>query len=503
MITAVKLFLFILAVFFSRGSLGQSFYYHGRLTDNTGAAIVSTNVEFKVDITDPMHTTCVIAEETYAAQDLSTSNGYFTINVGTGTTSAGSATIVRAFQNLDPLLNCIGSGTYTPASGDGRGWILSFSLDGGTTWEAFPAEFVNSVPFAMDSNSVGGFSSSTLLRVADASGNPQAASALSPANLINLLALINGTSTQYVPSTATGGATMPSYTTALPPSAPLPGDVWYDRTANTLKFYNGTSIQTVGSGGGGGGISSLTVDSNLTVNGTVGGTLNGPGTIALNPAGITTGTVGATAITASSLTATGNVSGANLSASGNVTAGNISAAGSLAVTQNISGANVSAGGGSFRTLLLNDSTNTAVTLQTQTTIPAAYSLTLPASPPGTSGYMLTSDTNGNLSWAAPVVNAGNAPEFAGRSRRRDTRARNREQALCRYRHFQNLSRQWSNLGHDCFGQWDGNFRTDRRRDGIRNRQCWSHGEWGSRSEFRDGFNTKHRPCRDGGQRRDL
>ena len=111
-----------------------------------------------------------------------------------------------------------------------------------------PDMLITGVPFAMNagnSESVGGFGSGSLLRAVDGGGNPTAVGALNPTNMGKLTDLINGVSTQYVRSNGTAGATLP--TTA--PASPANGSIWWE--SGTIKYYDGISTQTVGTGAGG------------------------------------------------------------------------------------------------------------------------------------------------------------------------------------------------------------------------------------------------------------
>ncbi len=47
-------------------------------------------------------------------------------------------------------------------------------------------------------------------------------------------------------STAVAAATIPNYSTGSPPTTPVAGSFWFDSTAKQLKFYDGTSTNTVG-----------------------------------------------------------------------------------------------------------------------------------------------------------------------------------------------------------------------------------------------------------------
>ena len=261
----------------------------------------------------------------------------------------------------------------------------------------------------MDSNSVGGFAPSSLLRVIDGSGNPAAASALTQANFTSLMALINGSSTQYVQASTSSGAGLPSL--PAPPATPSAGDLWFDSMTHTLQYYDGTATQSLSTGGGGAG----TVTSVTTGSGLAGGPITTTGTIAL----ATVGTAGTyTKVTTDQY---GRVIAGSQITGNDITSGTISGitaintSGAITTSGNVSASNVSANGGSFRTLVLNDNTvptSNTVTLQTTNPVTSSYTLTFPNSGP-LSGSVLSSDASGNLSWTAPasgtVTNVGLTP----------------------------------------------------------------------------------------------
>ncbi len=95
------------------------------------------------------------------------------------------------------------TGGLTPNVDDDRNIVVSFEdlTESSPTYETIPAQKVSYVPFAIESYQISGYTSQNLLRV-----NGGTATALTPANFTELMALINGTSTQYV-TPATNGVT--------------------------------------------------------------------------------------------------------------------------------------------------------------------------------------------------------------------------------------------------------------------------------------------------------
>ncbi len=258
------LFFFIFVLFIQFLALSASFAgpgitYHGRILKPDGSALESSSVQFLLQIRSPGSENCLMYEETQS-KDMSSSSGIFsiTLNDGTGTRSdTPTYNLDRIFSNRSVLTfdttRCSSGSTYTPASGDKRKFIVYFKDASMSTWEPMPIMSINYVPMAMsavESEQVGAFGAGNLIRAVDGSGNPTAAPALTPAQLTEFNALIGGTSSKYVPSATTAGATAPSYTTASPPASPVAGSFWFDSTSLQLKYYDGSSVQTLGNAAG-------------------------------------------------------------------------------------------------------------------------------------------------------------------------------------------------------------------------------------------------------------
>jgi hypothetical protein len=381
---------------------GPALTYHGRLLHADGTSVTSTAVQFRIQVRSPGTENCLLYEETQT-KDLSSTAGVFVLglNDGSGTRSDGSGiSFSKIFNNNSPFSFgaglCSSGTTYTPATVDGRALAISFNDGTFSGWEAAPVQAVNYAPKSLDSLQVGGFTSSSLVRVADTSG-PQPASALTPANFTELLSLLGGTSAQYMKSSSTNGTSLPNLSVA--PSSPAAGQVWYDSGSNVIKYYNGTSVQTLGAAGAG--ISSLTVGTSMTAGGVTGGTLSGPGTIDLLDSGVTAGAytkvtvdvkgrVTAGAVLAETdiptLSAAGKVSGSA------ITTGTI--AGNTAISTTGS---ISATGANLRTLTLTNGSTQSMTLAPASSITGSPTLTLPGTA-GANGQILQTDGTGILSW---------------------------------------------------------------------------------------------------------
>jgi len=260
-----------------------SFTYEAQLIKPDGNPVTGTTTEVRIQIRTPNANSCLLYEE-QQTKNLSATAGYFNfkVNDGTGTRLDSSGySFDQIFSNLSVLtvlstfcVSGAGSVNYSPAPQDGRAIKVLFRDETmGGVWEDFPLENIGHVPYALQASFVGGFPASSILRV-DNGGTPGTASAFTPANFTELVSLIAGSSTKYITKDATNGATVPSFASA--PSSPVAGSFWYDSTSNVLKYYTGSTTQTISTGGGGG-ITSLNGQTQATQ------TLATPGTAGTAP----------------------------------------------------------------------------------------------------------------------------------------------------------------------------------------------------------------------------
>jgi hypothetical protein len=141
-------------------------------------------------------------------------DGLFSLALGSGVRTASDpglsfATIFANNVNFTGLSACTSGSSYNPSAGDGRLVRMSFS-DGSQIVTITPDYMLGSVPYASVAHTVQGKNPSDFVQVNTASGK-----ALSQANLetvfqssafvTELLALINGTFTQYAIAGGGGG----------------------------------------------------------------------------------------------------------------------------------------------------------------------------------------------------------------------------------------------------------------------------------------------------------
>ncbi len=398
--------------------LAQSFTLDGQLLQaGSDQPLLDANAKIVVDVLDPSKT-CILYEESQLV-NTSATNGYYSIQIGSDVGSGKRTTndphlpMAQIFQNNTamtgnnaPGQTCAG-GTFTPAAPDSRYFRITVTPSATNVADTLsPDTVLDSVPSAIVAQTLQGLDASSFLQV-----NSTAPADLTQANLENIFSTTNFPRLQTLLSVPPGNYLQdaPNGSVAIPQVSGSPGSglstgqFWYDSVSNRMEYYNGTSVQTVGAAGSG--ISSLTVGNNLTANGTAGGTLTSAGTVDLSITGITAGTYTKLVVdTYGRATSGSQITGSDI-ASGTIGGTTvINTSGAITTTGNITSLNVSANAGSFRSIVLNDSgspmPNTAA-LQAPAAISTSYSLTLPSALPGTSGYMLTSDTSGNLSWTAP------------------------------------------------------------------------------------------------------
>ncbi len=401
----------------------QTFTLDGQLfLSGSTTPLLDNSAKLRVQVLNPAKT-CLLYEEEQTV-NTSASNGYFNIqvgsNVGNGkrTASDPGRTMNSVFQNMGaiaannaPLQTCAG-GTYTPNPGDIRYFRIVVTPSATNTDDTLsPDMIMDSVPNAVVAQSVQGLERAGILQV-----NNSGSTALTQTNLEaafttpaynNLLEILNGNYLLQGPN----GAELPAI--AGNPATPGAGDLWYDSVSNTIRYHNGTGVQTIGTAGAG--ITAITVGAGLTADGVGGGTLNANGTIDLLDQ-VVAGTspkvtydakgritAGAALVEADipTLTTAGKVSGDAITSGTIAGSTAINATGNITTTGTITGGGFSGNTVSTRSVRLYDADTNFVTLQTPANIAGDYSLTMPAALPGVAGQVLATDTSGNLSWVSP------------------------------------------------------------------------------------------------------
>lgn len=275
----------------------DSFVYEGYLTDNGTAVNGSANLLLEIKIPS---TSCVVYQKSYSA--VTVNNGYFSVRVDNNpnfwwdnSNGASSTKFRQIFQAGTFPSGGLCSGGANPGATTERQMYITYQSG---TNPVFGPISLESVPFA------------TLASVADSAKLLENTSDLSVNNFkITNLATPTGSSDAvtkaYVDTVATSAANASNLSSGTIPAARLPytpvnkagdsmsgvlamfntasdptcasgdsGKIWFNSTGNLMKYCDGSTIQTVGSGGG---ITSLNGSSITTQ------TFATPGTAGLAP----------------------------------------------------------------------------------------------------------------------------------------------------------------------------------------------------------------------------
>ncbi len=234
----------------------------GRLYDSTTPEdpLLDNSVLMKIQILNPAKT-CILYEEEQTVSTLS-SNGYFNVRVGSPTAGAESlkrttATIdvgnsmMEVFQNQNASVAGKTSGGagcgYTPAAGDTRyfRFVVTPSTTGVTSTLS-PDMQIDSVPQSLVAETLQGMTPSNFVQT-NTDVTQAKVNTLFGASYTTLSGLLAGSSSLYLQNT-TNGTVIPNRATN--PVAPTAGQIWYDSDDFVLRYYDGTSVLTLGTSGG-------------------------------------------------------------------------------------------------------------------------------------------------------------------------------------------------------------------------------------------------------------
>ncbi len=168
--TILITYLGLLAFSVSAHAVPSSLSFQSKIYKPDGTPLEAASVNFRFTTMDPTGT-CILYVEDFIGASMTGSTGLAILNLGTGTKvyPTGAFTFTSVFNNLSPMFNCQGGGTYSPnvAGIDSRKIIAQFYDGSAAGWQTLPAIDVNSVPFANyagDSAKLAGFPASDFLR---------------------------------------------------------------------------------------------------------------------------------------------------------------------------------------------------------------------------------------------------------------------------------------------------------------------------------------------------
>lgn len=177
-------------VAFASGPVGGAI--QGTLFAPGGSPVTSSNVHFKVQVLDKAGT-CVLYEEEHASVDLSSTNGDFSINLGSGTAKQNFVdssailknNVFRNDVNLGAFTGCAGGLTFT--SGDARLIRVMFDVAGGTTYVTLTPDLtLMGSPYSTVADSVQGKTPTDFIQVKD-----DVATDLNQTNVENIFSATN------------------------------------------------------------------------------------------------------------------------------------------------------------------------------------------------------------------------------------------------------------------------------------------------------------------------
>lgn len=274
-------FLFLTEVALAQ-SVPLSFNYQGRAFDTDGTSPLLRTVGIKIQIRSG-NGACLLYEEQQNNINLSSSNGYFTINIGSApgdgkrTSDDPNLSMSRIFSNIGSVRSSSGDcvGGYSPASGDKRRLRVTI-MDNGMSVTLSPDQEILSSPYAMVAETLQGVSASGFIQVSGAVtqaaveelvGKKSELLSLA-ANESVLSALASGTSNLYLRPSAGGvnlsGAgnislsaqkslQLGSYTNAQQSvfisglTSSDKGKTWFNSDTNMVMYWDGTNSKAVGS----------------------------------------------------------------------------------------------------------------------------------------------------------------------------------------------------------------------------------------------------------------
>lgn len=221
----------------------------GRLVKDEVA--VTGAVTLTVSIMSPNADLCYLYQENHSFNLAAGDDGIFSVQIGAGVRSVPNdkgLSLVNVFSNSGTEISgliCAGNGgvetKYTPQPGHSRYVYLSFNTPVGVVTFNDPY-VVQSVPYALEAEKLAGRSASQYLQTTTDTTQSKLNDLMVPAAYAELLALLNGSSAQYMTTSNSSPAKLPVL--SAPPVAPITGQIWYE--GGGLKYFDGVQVKSVG-----------------------------------------------------------------------------------------------------------------------------------------------------------------------------------------------------------------------------------------------------------------
>lgn len=279
---ALDVFLTLSPVTARAQSVSPFFSYQGRAFDTNGTSPLLRTVDIKLQIRSS-NGACLLYEELQSGVNLSATNGYFSLNVGSvlgdskRTGVDPGLSMARVFSNTGQVrasdTDCVGG--YTPASGDKRRLRVTI-VDGGVSTTLNPDQDITSVPYATVAETLQGVSASGFIQVSGAVTQANLSDLVAKktellalaGNATALSALASGSSTLYMKPAAGGVSLTGTGDIALSAQKSLQlgtyssaqqtifaggltasdkGKTWYNSDTNSIMYWDGTSAKALGS----------------------------------------------------------------------------------------------------------------------------------------------------------------------------------------------------------------------------------------------------------------
>ena len=149
----IKIILLIFALFSYSAYAGPKITtYQAKINKPDGEPLLDASVNFRFTVMNPAGT-CTLYVENFPAIDLSNTNGFVALPLGSGTRvfpTSGTTAFSDVFDNTSGSILCLTSGgahsTYTPTEVHDRKIVMQFQDQLG--WQTLPAMSINAVPYA-------------------------------------------------------------------------------------------------------------------------------------------------------------------------------------------------------------------------------------------------------------------------------------------------------------------------------------------------------------------